>query len=424
MCSMSRFHTWSFAIVAGVIILECGGFSQGHQCWPEVPVNDTDCKAFRNFCYIFDMYPHNRTVVLVLDMRRHVPDLLVRMRSADCDFRCREASAASCNVTEQALSEPTRTGYHEKNFVQQYYAFQIITGNRFCATVSLSRCNKFFNVIHTITDKFGEDGDSPPVPVPDRRQPIALIVLCTSLAITTILVMAGYCIKTRLLCSLSLGGTVPLELKSSDTSCLLPQAAPPTSAILLLYSRDSDAFVRLMEAFRELLTALTGLEVLDPLDSRRLEEVFPAPVGWLWRQLRRQDVRVVVVVSAGALARQRRLLGQRTQDPAAAAAAAPHPLDYLFTLALRDMQDDYRLGGDYRRVYKVRFEDVTTTTETLSHIVPMREFCLMRHIGRLVHEIRGEIYPPDADDVTHSQELLTNVPEVDSLFVILQEITG
>ncbi|XP_047120294.1 uncharacterized protein LOC124803158 [Schistocerca piceifrons] len=370
MCSMSRFHTWSFAIVAGVIILECGGFSQGHQCWPEVPVNDTDCKAFRDFCYIFDMYPHNRTVVLVLDMRRHVPDLLVRMRSAQCDFRCREASAASCNVTEQAISEPTRTGYHEKNFVQQYYAFQIITGNRFCATVSLSRCNKFFNVIHTITDKFGEDGDSPPVPVPDRRQPIALIFLCVSLAVTTILAMAAYCIKTRLLCSLSLGGTVPLELKSSDTSCLLPQAAPPTSAILLLYSRDSDAFVRLMEAFRELLTALTGLEVLDPLDSRRLEEVFPAPVGWLWRQLRRQDVK-------------------RTQDLAAAAAAAPHPFDYLFTLALRDMQDDYQLGGDYRRVYKVR-----------------------------------EIHPPDADDVTHSQELLTNVPEVDSLFVILQEITG
>ncbi|XP_049834796.1 uncharacterized protein LOC126278603 isoform X2 [Schistocerca gregaria] len=391
---MSRFRTWNIVIVAGVIVLECGGFSQGHQCWSEVPVDDTDCKAFRDFCYIFDMYPHNRTVALVLDMRRHVPDLLVRMRSADCDFHCGEASSAPCNVTVQATSEPTRVVYYEKNFVQQYYAFQIITGNSFCATVSLSRCNKFLNVIHTITDKFGEDGDSLaedggslPELMPDRRQPVALIVLCMSLAITTILLMAAYCIKTRLLCSLSLGGTVPLELKSPDMSCQLLQAAPPTSAILLLYSRDSDAFVRLMEAFRKLLTALTGLEVLDPLDSRRMEEVFPAPVGWLWRQLRRQDVKVLVVVSAGALARQRRLLGQRTPDPAPA--AAPHPLDSLFTLALRDMQDDYRLGGDYRRVYKVR-----------------------------------EIYPPDVDDVTHSQELLTNVPEVDSLFMILQEITG
>ncbi|XP_049940441.1 uncharacterized protein LOC126416676 [Schistocerca serialis cubense] len=420
---MGRVRTWNIAIVAAVVLLECGGFSQGHQCWSEVPVDDTDCTALRDFCYVFQPYHHNHTAVLVMDLRRPIADLLVRLRSADCEFHCDRADSAPCNVTIQAATQPSRVVRLGKHFVKQRYAFHNIVGRYYCATVSLDSCGKLSDVYDTSTDSFEAVANASlkrPVRLVQTTQPLVAIAISVSLAVGVLFLVAAYCIKTRL-CGSPLGALLVRQPGTSESTAspLLPS---PPSAILLLYSRDSDGFARLMEAFRDLLAALTGVEVVDPLDVRQhMAEVFPDEVSWLTRYLRRQDVKVVVVVSAGALARQTALL--HGQPPGRAAGTRPRPLDHLFSHALRVMQDDYKIGGDYNRVYKVRFDDITPTTETLSHIVPLRDYRLVRHMGRLVHELRGETHPPDANDITYSQELLNDRPEADNLFTILRELT-
>jgi hypothetical protein len=91
-------------------------------------------------------------------------------------------------------------------------------------------------------------------------------------------------------------------------------------------------------------------QVLDPMEQREMERVSENIPGWLTRHLQDRDVKVVLVVSEGAMVRQNALLNNQLVH-----IDEPHFLDPVFTLALQQMHENPQLGNDYKRIFPVRY---------------------------------------------------------------------
>jgi hypothetical protein len=91
------------------------------------------------------------------------------------------------------------------------------------------------------------------------------------------------------------------------------------------------------------------LQVMDPLEQSQIEQVSENISGWLTKHLYNPDIKLVVVMSEGAVIRQNALLNNLVVQ-----INEPHFLDPIFTQALRQMHDNPKIGNDYRRIFPVR----------------------------------------------------------------------
>ncbi|KAJ9584018.1 hypothetical protein L9F63_021647, partial [Diploptera punctata] len=170
---------------------------------------------------------------------------------------------------------------------------------------------------------------------------------------------------------------------------------PHSKKLLLLYSRDSPAFMK----FQSLspLSRFIGppIEVLDIFEWEETEDASRNITGWLTRYIVNSDVKIVIIVSEGAMIRQKALL-----DNIKLELKKPHFLDPVFTQALQLLHDP-NLGNDYSRIFPVRFDDFTCNTAKLSLIVPLRCYVLLRDLGKLIFELRNSSAPgePDLEDI-------------------------
>jgi hypothetical protein len=85
------------------------------------------------------------------------------------------------------------------------------------------------------------------------------------------------------------------------------------------------------------------------MEQNEMERVSADISGWVTQHLHSPDVKVVIVVSEGAMVRQNALIYRQTVQT-----GRPHYLDPIFTHALRQMHDCTQLGNDYRRIFPVR----------------------------------------------------------------------
>jgi hypothetical protein len=92
-----------------------------------------------------------------------------------------------------------------------------------------------------------------------------------------------------------------------------------------------------------------NIQVLDPMEQNEMEQVSENISGWLTQHLHSRDVKLVIVVSEGAMVRQNALLNNQFVH-----IDEPHFLDPVFTLALQQMHDSPQLGNDYKRIFPVR----------------------------------------------------------------------
>jgi hypothetical protein len=80
-----------------------------------------------------------------------------------------------------------------------------------------------------------------------------------------------------------------------------------------------------------------------------MEQVSQGISSWVTQHLDSPDVKVVLIISEGAMIRQNALLKNRIVQ-----IKEPHFLDPVFTQALRQMHENTQLGSDYRRIFPVR----------------------------------------------------------------------
>ncbi|XP_023719780.1 uncharacterized protein LOC111871142 isoform X3 [Cryptotermes secundus] len=125
--------------------------------------------------------------------------------------------------------------------------------------------------------------------------------------------------------------------------------SPTLQKVLLLYSRDCPQFCEVARALGQLLQSFGNLKVLDPLQQNEMEQVSENISGWLTQHLQSPDVKLVIVVSEGAMVRQNALLNNQLVHN-----DEPHFLDPVFTLALQQMHERPQLGNDYKRIFPVR----------------------------------------------------------------------
>ncbi|PSN48983.1 hypothetical protein C0J52_03873 [Blattella germanica] len=175
----------------------------------------------------------------------------------------------------------------------------------------------------------------------------------------------------------------------------IQQGWQETETVLLLYSRDSSMFCEVIQSFRHLLEKFAKIKVLDPLEQMEMECVSENISGWLTQKIINPDIKLVLVVSEGAVIRQQILLQSKKL-----VINEPHFLDAIFTQALRHLHDSPDLGNDYSRVFQVRFEDFHPSNMELSHIVRFRLFTLLKHLGNLIVELKGLSPPyPNIEDI-------------------------
>jgi hypothetical protein len=85
------------------------------------------------------------------------------------------------------------------------------------------------------------------------------------------------------------------------------------------------------------------------MQQNEMEQVSENISGWLTQHLQSPDVKVVIVVSEGAMVRQNALLSNQLVHN-----DEPHFLDPVFTLALQQMHERPQLGNDYKKIFPVR----------------------------------------------------------------------
>jgi hypothetical protein len=85
------------------------------------------------------------------------------------------------------------------------------------------------------------------------------------------------------------------------------------------------------------------------MEQNEMERVSENISGWLTQQLQNRDVKLVIVVSEGAMVRQTALLNNQLVHM-----GEPHFLDPVFTMALQQMHENPQLGNDYKRIFPVR----------------------------------------------------------------------
>lgn len=85
------------------------------------------------------------------------------------------------------------------------------------------------------------------------------------------------------------------------------------------------------------------------MEQSQVEEVSQNISGWVTQHLYNPEVKVVIVLSEGAVVMQNALINKQIIQ-----LRDPHFLDPVFTHALRQMHENTQLGSDYRRIFPVR----------------------------------------------------------------------
>ncbi len=150
-----------------------------------------------------------------------------------------------------------------------------------------------------------------------------------------------------------------------------------SKALLIHFSSDNADENKAAAALRDWMADI-GVDVVDPSDERRLEEVSADQEGWTERLLSDDSCKILVVDS-----------------PTAAAAMSPssksNPDDPLFDLklaAVRRLQSQ-TFVGNYRRLYVVNFLPSSDSSSPLKDLTSMRQIQLPEHLAALASALSG-----------------------------------
>ncbi|XP_014247195.1 uncharacterized protein LOC106665351 [Cimex lectularius] len=144
--------------------------------------------------------------------------------------------------------------------------------------------------------------------------------------------------------------------------------------VLLLYQRESDEFLLLMDKFRNLMS-LFFQKVWDPLARNQCEEVTQNYPVWVDQILASNYVKVVIVNNGHS---------QHWQD----VSRKEHHLDGVFTYAISALRHNPTLIHNYKRLFIVRFYLHNNNDEFLN-IVPCTRYGMPDHLQQLIQDLTG-----------------------------------
>ncbi|XP_021927229.1 uncharacterized protein LOC110833459 [Zootermopsis nevadensis] len=348
---------------------------------------ERECDYLYNSNYTIQQYVRDRErIAFTLQNTSGIRKVDLTLMGGECEVNC-NGSINNCNVsTEDRSMENFSEPQFFTNLTARYYCIRVQHGKN---------C-----VIHTTTIK---KEDPPQLPTPNpQEQSIHSVLLCSIFPVAAIILMVIF-LKKR--CSY---GTTKRQLVETEETDPPTQwkyiyqqwlSSPSSHTVLLLYSRDSAQFCKVVEALRHLLRSFGNIKVLDPMEQSQVEEVSQNISGWVTQHLYNPEVKVVIVLSEGAVVMQNALINKQIIQ-----LRDPHFLDPVFTHALRQMHENTQLGSDYRRIFPVRFEDFTQSEVSLPLIVSLKCYVLLKHLGRLIVELRNfdTQSQPDLEDIRSS----------------------
>ncbi|PNF21165.1 hypothetical protein B7P43_G05121 [Cryptotermes secundus] len=321
------------------------------------------CGYLHNSNYSFQVYTsEGAKLAFVFHPVSGVRAVKLNLIGGDCEINC-DGSSSNCSMPldSSAMKDFSKPQYFV-DLKYRYYCIRVLHGA--CA-------------IHTVTIKI-EDPPPPPTPTASDESVQPGVILLTTGTIVAVVLVAVF-VKRRY-CDDPFRPE-PVDTKEPEAASPWP-SSPTLQKVLLLYSRDCPQFCEVARALGQLLQSFGNLKVLDPLQQNEMEQVSENISGWLTQHLQSPDVKLVIVVSEGAMVRQNALLNNQLVHN-----DEPHFLDPVFTLALQQMHERPQLGNDYKRIFPVRFEDFTPSEVSLSLIVPLKCYVLQRHLGKIIAEL-------------------------------------
>uniref|UniRef100_T1HJS0 SEFIR domain-containing protein n=1 Tax=Rhodnius prolixus TaxID=13249 RepID=T1HJS0_RHOPR len=156
--------------------------------------------------------------------------------------------------------------------------------------------------------------------------------------------------------------------------------------ILLLYPRDCEHFMNVMETFRSLLQEFLHAQVYDVWDIENWDTVNEAGYQWIFKYLTDKSIKVIVIASQCSKLFEIALINQKGIEYR----GEPHCFDNLFLYSLKESLTLVSCSTDnYNRFFVVRLEEPGCEENRFGSITPCTVYTIPEHLKDLTLEIHN-----------------------------------